>query len=151
MLFAAHCLSFILIIVEKILKKYRLLLVSGNFLRTVPINLFYLTTMMYAIYKNRIDCKYNSELEEYLYEIWIAYEIKIFFYWLQSSMIFLLFVYLTKFNSNWKELDEKLAIEDVWDSKNSKDILHYLKFENDAFSVICSFMIHDLRKLWKNY
>lgn len=75
MLFAAHCISVIFMIVEKILKKYRLLLVCSNFLRTVPINLFYLTTMIYCIYKNRIDCRYSDILEEYTYEIWIQYEI----------------------------------------------------------------------------
>lgn len=66
-------------------------------------------------------------------------------------MIFLIFVYFTKFNSNWKELDERLAIEDVWDSKNSKDILHYFKFENDVFSVICCFMIKDIKKLSRKF
>ena len=149
MLFAAHCLSVILMLVEKILKRYRLLLVCSNFLRTVPINLFYLTTMIYCIYKNRIDCRYSDELEEYVYEIWIQFEIQIFFSWLYSTMIFLIFVYFTKFNSNWKQLDERLNIEDVWDSKNSKDILHFFKFENDVFSVICCFLINDFNKVKK--
>ena len=64
-------------------------------------------------------------------------------------MIFLIFVYFTKFNSNWKQLDERLNIEDVWDSKNSKDILHFFKFENDVFSVICCFLINDFNKVKK--
>lgn len=149
MLFLAHCISVILMVVEKILKRYRLLLVCSNFLRTVPINVFYLGTMVYCIYKNRIQCKYTAEMEFYTYEIWMRYEIKVFFCWIYSSMTFLIFVYITKFNSNWKELDERLAIEDVWDSKNSKDILHYFKFENDVFCVIFCFLIKDFMKIWK--
>ena len=121
--------------VEKILKKYRLLLVCGNFLRSVPINLFYLTTLIYCIYKNRLTCKYDEDIEIFKYEVWIEYEISTFFCWILSSMIFLFFVYITKFNSNMKEVDETLAIEDVWDSKNSKDALHYFKFESDFLSL----------------
>ena len=134
MLLAVHLLSFILMIVEEILTKYRLLLVCGNFLRSVPINLFYFTTFIYCIYKDRLNCKYSDDIEEYIYEIWIEYEIDTFFNWIYSSMLFLFIVYVTKFNT-------MLAIQDVWEGKNSQDILHYFKAENDFFSLCCCFMI----------
>ena len=151
-LFVTHILSAILILFEKITKKYGVLLVCGNFVRTVPINLLYLTLLFYSIYKSRLDCKYDDQkLYEYVVEVWLEFEIRIFFCWIFSSMLFLFFVYFTKFNSNWKELDERLAIEDMWESKNSKDILHYFKFENDVFSVIISFMLSDIEKVHRKY
>jgi len=48
-----------------------------------------------------------------------------------------------------KDLEEALAIEDVWDSKNSKDILHYFKFESDFFSLCICFLINDLDTIYK--
>ena len=146
-----HLLSFILMIVEKILKKYRLLLVCGNFVRSMPINVFYLTTLIYCIYKDRLNCKYSQDLEEFRYEMWIKYEIDTFFCWIYSTMIFLLFVYITKFNSNSKELDESLAIQDIWEGKNSKDILHYFKFESDFFSLCFGFLILDIIQIKNLY
>ena len=148
-LLVVHILSFILMFVEQILIKYRLLLVCKNFLRSVPINLFYLTTLIYCIFKNNLKCKYSDDIEDYIYEVWIKYEITIFFCWIKSSMVFLFFVYISKFKSHMKDLEEALAIEDVWDSKNSKDILHYFKFESDFFSLCICFLINDLDTIYK--
>ena len=61
-LLVVHILSFILMFVEQILIKYRLLPVCKNFLRSVPINLFYLTTLIYCIFKNSCPLLYIKYL-----------------------------------------------------------------------------------------
>ena len=80
-----------------------------------------------------------------LYTTWIIFEIQIFSGWIASSILFMLYTYFFKFMGIWKFYEEKMCLDKVWDMKNSRDILHYLKFEVDNFnlsiSVICTNLI----------
>ena len=127
-------------IVQSLTKKYNKLLVCGNFLRSDPVNILYLTTIMYCMYRDRLVCHYSHTFEEYFLELWIELEVKLFFDWIASSAFFMFFAYFSKFKSIWKLYDEKLAIDNVWESKNSRDILHYLKYENDIFCILSTGM-----------
>lgn len=136
MLLSSHVISFALMIVQSLTKKYNKCLVCGNFLRSVPVNILYLTTIMYCMYRDRLVCNYSHDFETYFLELWIELEVKLFFDWIASSAMFMFYSYFSKFKSIWKLYDEKLAIDNVWESKNSRDILHYLKFENDIFCIL---------------
>ena len=124
-------------------KRFNVLLVCGNFLRSVPVNILYLTTIMYCMYRDRLVCHYSHDFREYFLELWIQLEVNMFFEWIISSAIFLFFTYYSKFRSIWKLYDEKLAIDNIWESKNSRDILHYLKYENDIFCILSCGILND--------
>ena len=69
----------------------------------------------------------------------IHYEIECYFAWIFSSMLFLAYHYLFKFQSQWKITIEKYQLCDMFKQKSQLDHLHYYKFEHDCFCVIISF------------
>ena len=58
--------------------------------------------------------------------VYINMEAAFFFLWILSSILFLLFIYITKFRSFCAKNEELMSMDNIWDMKNSTDILHYL-------------------------
>ena len=62
-------------------------------------------------------------------------------------MVFMQFLYWSKFTSVWKKNSEKYRLDKIWEHKNTRDIVHYLKFEHDLFCLIGSDIILHIRTL----
>lgn len=61
--------------------------------------------------------------------------------WLSSGVIFLLYAYIAKFKTIFKN-EVLLALDDnVWNDKDSDDFLRYLKQEYYTFAYILSFLL----------
>ena len=63
-------------------------------------------------------------------------EVQLFFSWIASTMVFIAFCYLFRFNSVYKQQQTKAKTDSIWQSKKAKDFLHYLKFELDLFNIL---------------
>ena len=62
-------------------------------------------------------------------------ETQYFFCWIGSSIMFLLFIYLTKFKSYCKKNEESMNMDTIWQMKNSCDILAYYFDEMCVFNI----------------
>ena len=110
----------------------------------MPTTLSYIFVILYCIFTKQIKPKdvLKKELTEIsgenLYTTWIVFEVHIFEGWIASSIIFMLYTYYFKFMGIWKKNEEKMNLDKIWDMKNSRDLLHYLKFEVDNFNLSTS-------------
>ena len=110
----------------------------------------YIFVILYCIFTKQIKTKeeLKEEItefsEENLYATWIIFEIQIFTGWIVSTILFMIFAYFTKFMGIWKKNEEKMSLDKIWDMKNSRDILHYLKFEVDNFNLSISLVCTNL-------
>lgn len=62
-------------------------------------------------------------------------EAHFFFFWILSSILFLLFIYISKFRSFCAKNEELMSMDNIWDMKNSTDILHYLNDDMNAWNM----------------
>jgi hypothetical protein len=74
----------------------------------------------------------------------MVYEIRVYFAWILSNAIFLIYSNIFKFESKWKKTLESLNLRSTWKKKNSMDYLNYLNEEASNFSLIFSTLILDI-------
>ena len=87
----------------------------------------YLLVIIYIVYYLQLyEPQDYKECIKNKYFIYIAMEAQFFFFWIFSSILFLLFVYITKFRGFCAKNEEFMSMDNIWEMKNSTDILHYL-------------------------
>jgi len=88
-----------------------------------------MTLMMEVIFTTKMHTHFWIAEELTCVRAWILFEVIFYFTWLQMSVLFVAFAYITKFKSVAK--DERLLAgdNDVWNDKWSTDFLRYLKME----------------------
>jgi hypothetical protein len=117
--------------------------------KSVP-TLFYIILVVYCLFLDKIQKKENTSIGEASI-IWINIEIRYFYTWILSNGFFLLYANIFKFQSMWKEIEDKLNITSVWQKKNSMDYLHYLDEEAGIFSLLFSGLIVTWFDMSKSY
>ena len=69
-------------------------------------------------------------------------EIFMFFYWILSSMLFMALSYFFKQRGMWRAKRTK-QMRDIWNHKDSDDILSYMRFEYRNFCMSGCFLLYD--------
>ena len=96
----------------------------------------YLLVIMYIVYY--LQLYGQEEYKECLknkYYVYIAMEAPFFFFWILSSILFLLFIHLSKFRGFCATNEEFMSMDNIWEMKNSTDILHYLDDDLNAWNM----------------
>lgn len=104
----------------------------------------YLFPLIYAIYVAKADLENWSHDVNYV-RVWLLIEISYFWCWLGSGICFILYAYIAKFKSIFK--NEVLLSNDdnVWNDKDTDDFLRYLKKDYYMFAYMLAFMAMELR------
>jgi len=104
----------------------------------------YFFPLVYAIYVAKVDLE-NWEHDINYIRIWLLIEIVYFWMWLASGIVFLLYAYIAKFKSIFKNEVVLAKDDNVWNDKDSDDFLRYLKQEYYMFAYILSFLAMEIQ------
>lgn len=102
--------------------------------------LLYMILIVYCLFLDKIQEPEDNYISIHC-KFWINLEIRYFYTWILSNGFFLVYANIFKFQSMWKDTEDKLNITSVWQKKNSMDYLHYLKDEAANFSLLFSGLI----------
>jgi len=94
--------------------------------------------------KDKLDQESPSRSQDDIITGWFRYEVDIFFSWICTSIMFLLYSFFFKVLSKIKSNKDKLGIGNIWNTKNSKDYLHYHKYEINTFNLIAAPLVYVL-------
>ena len=125
-------------IIECAMQTYEIYKPCAGVFHHIIANVSYISCIIYLIFTNS-NTPFDRNVEIYnIVTAWLFFEIMIFFYWIISSIVFLIYAFCFNTKSKWKKYEETLGILDQWDNKASTDFLHYHQFEVDNFSLICA-------------
>lgn len=136
--FATGCLNFLYRDSEKWLAFRKMMdIFTGTCL--------YVFMIIYCIYELKILQDHNRF--QYGTEIILNFEFNFFICKMISTMIFIAYLQLFKFNSFWRETIVTRKSEYIWKSKNTTDCLQYWKYENELFDLNGMLIVYYLFKL----
>ena len=139
MLMITHSLCFIAMIASSVAKKLKFGEIVFEFFRNVICSFLYISIIIYCIFKDRlVEDDYTVSVTNDRVQQWILFEIGTFFGWIFASVLFLQFIYWSKFTSVWKKNQQRVNLDYIWNHKNTRDVAHYMKFEHDLFCLINS-------------
>jgi hypothetical protein len=104
----------------------------------------YFFPLVYAIYVAKVDLENWKHDVNYI-RIWLLIEIIFFWMWLASGVVFLLYAYVAKFESIFKNEVLLAKDENIWNDKDSDDFLRYLKQEYYMFAYMLSFLAMEIQ------
>lgn len=93
----------------------------------VPIGYSVLMPLVIYTIKGQIDVWHSQKVT--VARVWLLIEITFFFAWLKSIVIFMWILYWGRLKSMTHQEDELLEDENVWNDKNTDDILNFMKVE----------------------
>lgn len=113
-LMASHLIAALFLFLFEMVRYFNINPVLSGATANLVVSFFYILTIIYVIYKNRMIVSSMSEDDaakcDSLVEAWLKYEVRTSLMWIVSSMIFLLYSLLFKFESKWKKIEENLGL-----------------------------------------
>lgn len=110
----------------------------------------YFFPLVYAIYVARVDLNNWAHDVNYI-RVWLLLEIVYFWTWLFSGFLFLLFAYVSKYESIFKDQSMLNNDGNIWNDKDSDDFLRYLKQEYFMFVYVISFLLMEITASQNEY
>lgn len=103
-----HIICGVVGVVEKIMETYDKQPICQAFFGNIIGNTLYWGCIIYCVFQNRyVQGDDRSRCDDRL-DGWNRFEIRVMFFWTLSTIIFILYAYIFKFQSKWKKIQEKL-------------------------------------------
>lgn len=103
----SHLVAGLLMLVFDVIKYFNINPIISGATTNLVVSMFYIMTIIYVIWKNRMLVTNLSEVGNMTYcdsllEAWLRFEVRVSLMWIVSTMFFLLYSLLFKFQSKWK-------------------------------------------------
>lgn len=136
----AHLVAGVIMLTFEILHRYNIQPIMSGAVTSLLVSFLYILMIIYVIWKNRMlvtdISDYDSTFCDSLIEGWLRFEVRVSLMWIVSTMVFLLYSLLFKFQSKWKYIEETLGLQKIWNTKGAQDYLHYMRIEQENMNLV---------------
>jgi hypothetical protein len=137
-----HLSTFLLILLNKALKSYGYHSLSQlNSSAFIGAGYFYVIPYVIYTVKYNLD-SWHTDMN--WVRCWLLIESIFFFNWVFMSIAFIQMIYWLKLNPFFTDEEKLLSDEDVWNDKNSYDILRFMKNEYFNTTYIMTMLYTDI-------